>query len=522
MSFGFGVGDIVTCTQMALKTIDALRSAGSEFEGLRLELSSLTSVLSSLKAEADGPMPLINSASAERQEQMRSLLRNCTASMEDLQGLVTKYKSWNSDKKRDCVAWMRFAAKDKKGPREKLAIHTASINIFLTTLSHGSLARLEFLIKNGPRATPSEQPGSDGVRGIGNFVVTGSGLPRTKRNGSVVWQQIGSALADEGIRDEEVEGFQEELKAYARYLVRGETPFWKRPKTTVAREHMSLEKAMCRRSSRLEERLSPVRERDRARYREEQQRINEGMRRLRERPAEPSVAEELHRAKKQRLREEVKEARQVQGNWQGVRDKTESAQSLRRAKEAPTDTLEDVVAFADQFEGLFEFEGVPDRTQQGIPSPSGANSQTSYEDPEESEDTKSDGGPISEGELRRMRINPIRWKIEELVRKHDQYLEEGKRDRVHDLDNNAIPEQVELLKEEGVKVLSTEAWNWRFRCDECELLIPGLRYHCDQCRSSSGESSKEGNWDICEECWKTGSRCPGNKQHRRLLIRDFE
>jgi hypothetical protein len=58
MSFGFGVGDIIACTQMAVQTISALRSAGSEFEGLRLEASSLVTVLSVLEAEMQSPFPL--------------------------------------------------------------------------------------------------------------------------------------------------------------------------------------------------------------------------------------------------------------------------------------------------------------------------------------------------------------------------------------------------------------------------------------------------------------------------------
>lgn len=130
--------------------IDALSTAGTEFEGLRLELSSLTSVLSGVEAEAKGPMPLINRTSPERQQQMLHLLSNCAASMVHLQDPVRKYVGMHANTRRGFVTWMKFAAKDKRGPREKLAVHTASINIFLTTLSHGSLARLEFLIRNGP------------------------------------------------------------------------------------------------------------------------------------------------------------------------------------------------------------------------------------------------------------------------------------------------------------------------------------------------------------------------------------
>lgn len=224
MSFGFGIGDIIACTEIAVKTVDALRSAGPEFEGLRLEVSSLTSVLGALEAEARGPMPLIHSAPRDRQEQMGHLLDNCRSGMQDLRDLVDKYGSMGESRKGDFVEWMRFAARDKRSPREKLAIHTASINIFLTTLSHGSLARLEFLIKNGRQENPRAATASMGQREVNLWATS---VPDVKPSTSRAWKSIIECLAEEGIEDEQVDKFQEEVKAYVRYLVRGETPFWK-------------------------------------------------------------------------------------------------------------------------------------------------------------------------------------------------------------------------------------------------------------------------------------------------------
>lgn len=226
MSFGFGIGDILACIEVAVKTTNALRSAGPEFEGLRLEVSSLISVLEGLEAEARGPMPLIHNAPRDRQEQMCALLGNCRSGMKDLQNLIDKYGSMGDNRKRDFIEWMKFAASDKRSPRDKLAIHTASINIFLTTLSHGSLARLEFLIKNGRRETSEAATPSTGQRDI-NLWSTAVPDPTIKPTTKSVWQSIIKSLAEEGIEDEQVDNFQEEVKAYVRYLVRGETPFWK-------------------------------------------------------------------------------------------------------------------------------------------------------------------------------------------------------------------------------------------------------------------------------------------------------
>lgn len=487
MSFGFGIGDIIACSEVAWKTINALKSAGSDFEGLRLDLASLTSVLQALEAEAKGPMPLIKTASLERQDQMRLLLYNCTESMKELQGVVSKYSGWNADKRRDFVSWMKFAAKDKRGPREKLAIHTASINIFLTTLSHGSLARLEFLIKNGSQAA-HQGPVPDGTKGL-DFSATGgtwSGShPHSKRDDGAVWKAIGRSLQGEGIADKDIEPFQEEIKAYARYLVRGETPFWREPisKSRSHEVHQVVEiipsALRSANSLRNEEEVKRLVLRDEIKQARQTQRLGT--------PVLTDLEAEMRKAK---IREE-----------EDMKRRREERRKEEAEKKSDTTEEEEVVSLAYRFESLFDFDAelAPAATE----TPSYGTETATTISPTDDDIRK------YEQERRNARVYEIQKRIGKLLDRRERYIEEGRRDKMVDLEVNDIPDQVRLLELEGVAVAHEKAWKWSYWCDVCNFRIPSDRYHCTQCRG--------GNWDICQECWDKGTRCSGRGQHRIIF-----
>lgn len=495
MSFGFGIGDIIACSEVAFKTINALKSAGSDFEGLRLDLASLTSVLQALEAEAKGPMPLIKTASMERQNQMRLLLENCTESMKDLQGVVTKYSSWGASNRREFVAWMKFAAKDKRGPREKLAIHTASINIFLTTLSHSSLARLEFLIKNGSQ---SAHQGSvpDGTKGL-DFSTTGAswGGSHSRRKEGVIWQEIGRSLQGEGIADKDVEAFQEEIKAYARYLVRGETPFWREPISKSSERLRRVAPSALRNSNslRYEEEAKKLALRDEVKLARQTERLSGVV--LTESESEIRTArmredEARHREYEARRREDDARRRQEQ------REEERFELEVKRRPEATEE--EEVVSLAYTFENLFDFDAGLAQAAPEVPS---------YET-EASPETRPTGHDCrrDEQERRDARVYEIQRRIRKLLERRDRYYQERRSDKMADLEINDIPDQVKLLKLEGVAVSHERAWEWDFWCDACDFRIPSDHYHCAQC--------DDGNWDVCQECWDKGVRCNGRGLHR--------
>ncbi|KAI7779098.1 hypothetical protein LA080_001352 [Diaporthe eres] len=492
MSFGFGIGDIIACSEVAWKTINALKSAGSDFEGLRLDLASLTSVLQALEAEAKGPMPLIKTASMERQSQMRLLLHNCTESMKELQGVVGKYSGWGADKKRDFVAWMKFAAKDKRGPREKLAIHTASINIFLTTLSHGSLARLEFLIKNGSQAA-HQGPVPGGTKGL-DFSATGGSWSGShaysKRKDGVLWQEIGRSLQGEGIGDKDIEPFQEEIKAYARYLVRGETPFWREP-VSKSRSHEVHQE--------VELTPSAPRNSNSLRYEEEVKRLV-----LRDEIKQARQTQRLDAAVVTDLKAEMRKAKIMEEEYMRRRKEERIGQERKGEeveKKSKAAEEEDLVSLAYKFESLFDFDA---ELAQAAPEAPGYRTEATPTTSPSDDDVRQ-----YERERRDARVYEIQRRIGKLLDRRERYIEEGRRDKMADLEVNDIPGQVKLLKLEGVAVSHERAWKWDHWCDVCNFRVPGDRYHCTQCRG--------GNWDLCQVCWDKGARCSGRGQHRLTL-----
>ena len=123
--------------------------------------------------------------------------------------------------------WLAFATKDKSGLRDKLALHTASMNVFLMTLNHGSLGRLEFLAKHARPSPPSLVPPSPTPGNNATIYSDTRGVGEAHDStGFSIWKALGNDLYDEGITHQQIEKHQEELKAYLRYLIKGETPFW--------------------------------------------------------------------------------------------------------------------------------------------------------------------------------------------------------------------------------------------------------------------------------------------------------
>jgi hypothetical protein len=205
---------------VAYRTYNALKSAPAEFQELRLEVLSLNTTLQALADESSSPTSIILLAPPQRQESLRVLLENCTKGLKQLDLLLGKYPSLGPNEKTRFLEHIRFASKGKQGPRDKLAIHTASINIFLTSLTHSSLGRLELLIKNVLRG------GEKGALSALNSAQE-----------SDAWNSIGQDLALEGITSDVAVKFKHEIEAYTRHLANGGEPFWMKSRSNAPQFH---------------------------------------------------------------------------------------------------------------------------------------------------------------------------------------------------------------------------------------------------------------------------------------------
>jgi hypothetical protein len=499
MSFGFSIGDIIACSQLAVKAYSTLKDAPTEFDGLRLELRSLNATLKALADEEKCPTSLIHIASPSRREDMRLLLQNCANSMDDLQNLVLKYSSLGSGDKKRLREWISFASKDKQGPRDKLAIHTASMNMFLTTLSHGSLGRLEFLMKNA-RQTPSmttkpkieqEKSVTVGPHDINPIMV-----------GSSAWVALEDDMASEGITNQHVEQFQEELKAYLRYLVRGDTPFWSgaaSASATIGRVSRSADSrgtslrvtvreglAQHRAEKKIEE-VHRLQEAEKAKI------VFEDQKRSRLEEEAPNSLEKLEKEKIQKEKEDSDIRRLMKESIE--REKGERQRLRQDAEETRSDKVSQLI---DDFEKLFELD-------HDIALPDDINSVTESDDSLDVGKTEiPTKAKLSDNSIRQTRREPkssqstletvkriwdTKEKLDRHIAKRDHLRMAGDKDAIHDLEIYVIPETIGQLRELGC----------RFQCDHCDLPITEARFHCSICEG--------GNFDVCQDCWNNKKKC---------------
>lgn len=246
MSFGFSVGDFVTIAQvskLAWDTFTAIKNAPKEWRALESEVQSLAISLKSLD-DADTTLSIVQYTkhNPQRERNLKDLLTNSNNALAPMKALIEKYRVKHIDEKRDIKDWLagtRFTFKTMSVQefRNKLSLHTASLNIFLTTLTNTSLGRLEQLIISGRAMT---HPGV-------SFAVEGSNSNSSADDGfDGVWSAIGRDLAlgngDKKSMTSDILDFREEIRDYVQFITSGGLPYSKqelsdrrriRPQTTT-------------------------------------------------------------------------------------------------------------------------------------------------------------------------------------------------------------------------------------------------------------------------------------------------
>lgn len=195
MSFGVGIGDFVTIAQvskLAWDTFTAIKRAPKEWRALESEVQSLAISLKSLD-DADTTLSIVQytNRNPQREQNLRDLLTNSNNALAPMKALIEKYRVKDSNEKRDIKDWLSgakftFHTMSVQEFRNKLSLHTASLNIFLTTLTNTSLGRLAQLILNNQGDTGVNLAAGDKKRN--NIPVSDDGF-----NG--MWSAIGRDLA---------------------------------------------------------------------------------------------------------------------------------------------------------------------------------------------------------------------------------------------------------------------------------------------------------------------------------------
>jgi hypothetical protein len=128
MSFGFGVGDIIRVTELAISIYRdcyaVARGAPQEFQLLMSEVSALSNALKILKDELDNPDSILVQAGKHRVQMAGEIVSRVDVTLEELQKVIKKYEIIGDASKRKRI-WERF-----KWSFEFKSIHSLRSKVF--------------------------------------------------------------------------------------------------------------------------------------------------------------------------------------------------------------------------------------------------------------------------------------------------------------------------------------------------------------------------------------------------------
>src|SRR6266487_5255756 len=141
MSFGFSVLDFISLLNLAKKTCDDCRAAPAHFGEAGRGAQSIHVILSQIKSEVENPESVLR---RDKQCEIRlsTITKNCQEVLKQLDGIVLKYKSLGTNKKKLSDRF-RFPRKEILDIQGKLQLHETHLSTFLQTLGFSALGRLE-------------------------------------------------------------------------------------------------------------------------------------------------------------------------------------------------------------------------------------------------------------------------------------------------------------------------------------------------------------------------------------------
>ena len=125
MSFGFGVGDFNAVGTLAWKIYKSTKDAPESFRNIHLEILSMHAVIKEAEETIfQTPLPQV------RQARLQTVGNGCSQVLEDLDKVVQKYNSLDTQSKR---TWerMRWCQEDIKDIRLRLISNTALLTAYI-------------------------------------------------------------------------------------------------------------------------------------------------------------------------------------------------------------------------------------------------------------------------------------------------------------------------------------------------------------------------------------------------------
>ena len=130
MSFGYGVGDVLAISGLAVKVYTAYKDAPDDYRNISDEVKSLDIIINNA-AQHFKSTTLSDSKRQEGQE----ILRGCQNVLEDLDSLIVKYRSLASAGPSQAIQRIKLGTEDIATLRVRL--------ISITTLLNGFIQRFD-------------------------------------------------------------------------------------------------------------------------------------------------------------------------------------------------------------------------------------------------------------------------------------------------------------------------------------------------------------------------------------------
>ena len=125
--FGWGVGDIIAISGLAVQVYTAYRDAPDDYKHISNEVKSLQILIDKAAPYFRGATTLSNNSRQEGQQ----ALQGCKDVLEGLKSIIEKYNSSNSSRTSQVLGRIRLGTEDIVSLRVRLISNTASLNAFI-------------------------------------------------------------------------------------------------------------------------------------------------------------------------------------------------------------------------------------------------------------------------------------------------------------------------------------------------------------------------------------------------------
>lgn len=231
MSFGFGVSDVLTVTQLAWRCVRNAKEACGEHDELTREANSLHSVLRQLQLEITKPDSLLNRPDDDRKEELKRLVAGCDEVLRQVDGTLNKYDALQDSTdvlkakrpRYGTKTWQRIKfgnheMQDLDRMRQKMAHHTQAIMFFCTLVGMGSQGRMEQFMREemlelclGINANLAQKKARTSTN-------ESSILTKYEEDDRAVWKEFRREMVQEGYDSSFIRTNMEHIKAYVKEL----------------------------------------------------------------------------------------------------------------------------------------------------------------------------------------------------------------------------------------------------------------------------------------------------------------